>query len=230
MSVCTDCQKNKNKEAYVPFQGGMSASTYKKFPSIINGDTQSPAGGWRFQDFSTGREILISGVSAQDVLNQVVKLRQNNNTFTTLSELQYEIDYSWYLKNKERYPKGWGDKVATPAALETKLETKVLSLERAGNIIWEYFNLYAYAFDLEQFKKTVERSRLLLNPDESKVGCKDCYRHWELILKEHPIDNIETQEDALSWIYLVHNKVNLESGKRWISKDEFLTKYGVAIP
>ena len=190
-----------------------------------------PNGGWAFKDLSTGREVFIKGYSAKDVLAQVTQLRKNNNTFTTEKETQYELDYYWYKKTPSRYPRSWQDRVAEPSMLESIPEPlPVLGIEDIGPAIWEFLNLYVFNFDRDQFLSTIERVGYLLNPGLSLAGCDECHVHWLRMLDMFPPSEVQTQEDALSWIFSIHNRVNDKVGKKFFTKEQFKQKYGVELP
>jgi hypothetical protein len=58
------------------------------------------------------------------------------------------------------------------------------------------------------------------------IPCSICKVNFKKNLKSHPLENnIHSRKELVHWMIDVHNKVNLETGKRIYSYDEVITLY-----
>lgn len=92
-----------------------------------------------------------------------------------------------------------------------------------GPIFWSTLHIASLAYS----DKPTERQRQnMKNFYESMVDvlpCPICRHHYEENLKAFPIDkSLDDRKLLIQWVFDMHNKINLQLGKREISFDEFI--------
>lgn len=61
---------------------------------------------------------------------------------------------------------------------------------------------------------------------EKLLPCEKCKVHYRNNLKSNPIQyNVDTRDELVRWLIDLHNKVNVQTGKRILSYDEAIGLY-----
>lgn len=69
-----------------------------------------------------------------------------------------------------------------------------------------------------------QRYSQFFNDIQYILPCPICKQHYKLNLKENPIQ-LDSRDNLVRWLVLIHNKVNQKNNKRMWSLDEFYEKY-----
>ena len=86
-----------------------------------------------------------------------------------------------------------------------------------GPIFWYVFHLLSYSYLDGESDKYSNIMRHMANI----LPCDICMRHFSLLLKKHPPkDHIESREDMIKWINMIHNIVSKRiGGKQYLSEN-----------
>tara|TARA_B100000963_G_C22616489_1_gene667617 strand:- start:2095 stop:2565 length:471 start_codon:yes stop_codon:yes gene_type:complete len=91
-----------------------------------------------------------------------------------------------------------------------------------------WFTLHTVSFEYPM-KPTFKEKKIYYNFFNSLqyiLPCSICKRHFKKNLKELPLENsIHSRRDLVYWLIDIHNKVNVETGKRIYSYEEVINIY-----
>lgn len=181
---------------------------------------RAPVGGWHyFYDPSDGSTMFKLG-SADEVIEELVRFRSNNRTFTTREAIEREV-WRYYCS---RHPDRCGQ--TAPAEGAKPFLPLDQQPEFFGPIIWRFLNLAASRFEF------IGRDAfmLILQHVLNLMACPDCRNEWATILATNPPTAINTTKDACRWVNEVHNLVNVRKGKSLFTYEQMVTDYGAPLP
>lgn len=95
-----------------------------------------------------------------------------------------------------------------------------------GSHLW--FSLHTITFTYPINPSTIDKNNFknFFESLQNVIPCAICQRNYKRHLLEHPIDkHLNTRKDLVYWFIDIHNMVNSEIGKKFMSYDVVLKKY-----
>ncbi len=97
-----------------------------------------------------------------------------------------------------------------------------LTRSKWGPHLWTALHVMSVAGD------SPNALRIILEQLQEALPCPECREHYTRYVREHP-PNFEIADDAVQWLYDLHNAVNDRLGKRDFEPWEFKERYGVSV-
>jgi len=188
-------------------------------PKFHDAAERAPVGGWHyFYNPSDGNTAFKLG-SADEVIDELVKFRTNNRTFTSREDIEREV-WRYYCS---RHP----DRCAQPIPAEGVVPYLPLDQqpEFFGPIIWRFLNLAAtrYEFTGRDFFMS------LVQHTVNVISCPNCREEYIQLITEHPPTTISSTRQACEWVNMIHNFVNEKLDKQFYPYARMVTEYGAPI-
>jgi hypothetical protein len=95
-----------------------------------------------------------------------------------------------------------------------------------GPPLW--FSLHSITFTYPLNPTPIDKSnyKKFFASLENVLPCAVCRKNYLRHLNESPIDNaLKSRKDLVEWMIDLHNLVNAETGKKFVSKDKVLKRY-----
>jgi hypothetical protein len=91
-----------------------------------------------------------------------------------------------------------------------------------------WFTLHTISFEYPMYPTDNDKRiyQQIFTSFQHVLPCSVCRENYKKNLKEHPIENyLENRKTLVYWVIDIHNKVNVETGKRTYSYDEIILMY-----
>jgi len=183
-------------------------STVKFFDAHV----RPPRGGWTFT--IAGRKV--EKHSESEVISELRKWRQNNNTYVDDESLSREV-WGYYCS---REPERCGQSASNVSP--TAIVPKDLTPEVVGPIIWKHLNLSAARWNpglREWFLSYLDIISVL-------IECPVCQNEWRSIVSEKSPVTLNSRLSVCQWVNWAHNRVNSKRGKSQFSYERMVIEYG----
>jgi hypothetical protein len=92
-----------------------------------------------------------------------------------------------------------------------------------GPIFWATLHIASLGYADKPTERQKKNMRAFLESMIDVLPCPICRNHYELNLKEMPLnDAIETRVELIKWVFDMHNRINVQLGKREFTFAEFV--------
>lgn len=173
-------------------------------PIFFDPERPPAGGGWSYPYDPSRPQEVIQGYSADYVIQQVQRFRQNNGLPSSVEDITREVWAYWC----EREP-GRCSNLQAAATPPTANGQRVITKEFAGPIIWRHLNLAAAQYD--EIGHNVFAS--VVASVAPMVTCPTCKAHWNRTLAEIPMEAVNSARTACQWVLSAHNAANRVAGK-----------------
>jgi hypothetical protein len=96
-----------------------------------------------------------------------------------------------------------------------------------GPHLWNSLHTMSLVYPLRPTEEDKKNYKNFFTSLQYVIPCSICKKNYMRHLKEHPIDNfLENRKTLFEWVVDIHNLVNVETGKKPMSYDIALKKYG----
>jgi len=117
------------------------------------------------------------------------------------------------------------DKDLTPASAAATASAKPIRMPPQiwGPIFWSTMHIASLAYSDEPTERQKKNMRNFYESFVDVLPCPICRHHYEENLKELPLDEaLESRMTLVMWVWNMHNKINVELGKREFTFEEFI--------
>ncbi len=92
-----------------------------------------------------------------------------------------------------------------------------------GPIFWHTMHIVSLGYNPEPSKQEQEDAIKLYTSLKTMLPCGICRAHYSEFLREMPIEQaVGSRDDLIYWVFRLHNKVNVNLGKREFSFEEYI--------
>lgn len=92
-----------------------------------------------------------------------------------------------------------------------------------GPIFWNTMHIVSLGYNLEPSKKEQDDAVKFYKSLETMLPCGICRSHYSEFLREMPVEHaVGSRDDLIYWVFQLHNKVNVNLGKREFTFDEYI--------
>ena len=92
-----------------------------------------------------------------------------------------------------------------------------------GPIFWTTMHIASLGYSQSPSKEEQEAATMFYRSLTEMIPCPICKVHYKQHLKESPIESVVGSRDTLVyWVFVVHNKVNVQLGKPEITFDQYI--------
>ena len=92
-----------------------------------------------------------------------------------------------------------------------------------GPIFWQTMHIVSLGYNPEPSKQEQEDAVKLYTSLKTMLPCGICRAHYSEFLREMPIEHaVGSRDDLIYWVFQLHNKVNMNLGKREFTFDEYI--------
>jgi hypothetical protein len=92
-----------------------------------------------------------------------------------------------------------------------------------GPIFWHTMHIVSLGYNPEPSKREQDDAVKFYRSLESMLPCGICRAHYVEFLREMPVeDAVKSRDDLIYWVFQLHNKVNMNLGKREFTFDEYI--------
>jgi hypothetical protein len=95
-----------------------------------------------------------------------------------------------------------------------------------GSHLWFSLHTISFAYPIKPTITDQNNYKNFFVSLQYAIPCSVCQRNYKRHLLEHPIDkHLNSRKDLVYWLIDIHNMVNSEIGKKFMSYDVVLKKY-----
>ena len=95
-----------------------------------------------------------------------------------------------------------------------------------GSHLWFSLHTISFAYPIKPTITDQNNYKNFFVSLQNVIPCSVCQRNYKRHLLEHPIDkHLNSRKDLVYWLIDIHNMVNSEIGKKFMSYDVVLKKY-----
>ena len=95
-----------------------------------------------------------------------------------------------------------------------------------GSHLWFSLHTISFAYPIKPTVTDQNNYKNFFVSLQYVIPCSVCQRNYKRHLLEHPIDkHLNSRKDLVYWLIDIHNMVNSEIGKKFMSYDVVLKKY-----
>ena len=95
-----------------------------------------------------------------------------------------------------------------------------------GSHLWFSLHTISFAYPIKPTIIDQNNYKNFFVSLQNVIPCSVCQRNYKRHLLEHPIDkHLNSRKDLVYWLIDIHNMVNSEIGKKFMSYDVVLKKY-----
>ena len=95
-----------------------------------------------------------------------------------------------------------------------------------GSHLWFSLHTISFAYPIKPTITDQNNYKNFFVSLQFAIPCSVCQRNYKRHLLEHPIDkHLNSRKDLVYWLIDIHNMVNSEIGKKFISYDVVIKKY-----
>ena len=95
-----------------------------------------------------------------------------------------------------------------------------------GSHLWFSLHTISFAYPIKPTLIDQNNYKNFFVSLQNVIPCSVCQRNYKRHLLEHPIDkHLNSRKDLVYWLIDIHNMVNSEIGKKFMSYDVVLKKY-----
>ena len=95
-----------------------------------------------------------------------------------------------------------------------------------GSHLWFSLHSISFAYPIKPTLTDQNNYKNFFVSLQYVIPCSVCQRNYKRHLLEHPIDkHLNSRKDLVYWLIDIHNMVNSEIGKKFMSYDVVLKKY-----
>ena len=95
-----------------------------------------------------------------------------------------------------------------------------------GSHLWFSLHTISFAYPIKPTLNDQNNYKIFFVSLQNVIPCSVCQRNYKRHLLEHPIDkHLNSRKDLVYWLIDIHNMVNSEIGKKFMSYDVVLKKY-----
>lgn len=92
-----------------------------------------------------------------------------------------------------------------------------------GPIFWNTMHIVSLGYNPEPSKKEQDDAIRFYKSLETMLPCGICRAHYSEFLREIPVEQaVGSRDDLIYWVFRLHNKVNVNLGKREFTFDEYI--------
>ena len=92
-----------------------------------------------------------------------------------------------------------------------------------GPIFWHTMHIVSLGYNPEPTKKEQDDAVRFYKSLETMLPCGVCRAHYSEFLREMPVEQaVGSRDDLIYWVFQLHNKVNVNLGKREFTFDKFI--------
>ena len=92
-----------------------------------------------------------------------------------------------------------------------------------GPIFWHTMHIVSLGYNPEPSKKEQDDAIRFYKSLETMLPCGVCRAHYSEFLREMPVEQaVGSRDDLIYWVFRLHNKVNVNLGKREFTFDEYI--------
>ena len=92
-----------------------------------------------------------------------------------------------------------------------------------GPIFWNTMHIVSLGYNPDPSKKEQEDAIRFYKSLETMLPCGVCRAHYSEFLREMPVEQaVGSRDDLIYWVFRLHNKVNVNLGKREFTFDEYI--------
>jgi len=91
---------------------------------------------------------------------------------------------------------------------------------------WQFLHSITLSYPDQPTEQDKQNHIDFFNSLKNVLPCEKCKNHFQENLQTHPLENsLEDKESLFKWLVDVHNKVNVDNGKKELSYDEVTELY-----
>ena len=95
-----------------------------------------------------------------------------------------------------------------------------------GSHLWFSLHTISFAYPIKPTLIDQNNYKNFFVSLQNVIPCSVCQRNYKRHILEHPIDkHLNSRKDLVYWLIDIHNMVNSEIGKKFMSYDVVLKKY-----
>ena len=95
-----------------------------------------------------------------------------------------------------------------------------------GSHLWFSLHTISFAYPIKPTINDQNNYKNFFVSLQNVIPCSVCQRNYKRHILEHPIDkHLNSRKDLVYWLIDIHNMVNSEIGKKFMSYDVVLKKY-----
>ena len=95
-----------------------------------------------------------------------------------------------------------------------------------GSHLWFSLHTISFAYPIKPTITDQNNYKNFFVSLQNVIPCSVCQRNYKRHLLEHPIDkHLNSRKDLVYWLIDIHNMVNSEIGKKFMSYDVVIKKY-----
>ena len=95
-----------------------------------------------------------------------------------------------------------------------------------GSHLWFSLHTISFAYPIKPTITDQNNYKNFFVSLQNVIPCSVCQRNYKRHILEHPIDkHLNSRKDLVYWLIDIHNMVNSEIGKKFMSYDVVLKKY-----
>ena len=92
-----------------------------------------------------------------------------------------------------------------------------------GPIFWHTMHIVSLGYNPEPSKQEQDDAIRFYKSLETMLPCGICRAHYSEFLREMPVEQaVGSRDDLIYWVFRLHNKVNVNLGKREFTFDEYI--------
>jgi hypothetical protein len=92
-----------------------------------------------------------------------------------------------------------------------------------GPIFWNTMHIVSLGYSPEPSKQEQEDAIRFYKSLETMLPCGTCRSHYSDFLRQMPVEQaVGSRDDLIYWVFQLHNKVNVNLGKRELTFDEYI--------
>jgi hypothetical protein len=92
-----------------------------------------------------------------------------------------------------------------------------------GPIFWHTMHIVSLGYNPEPSKQEQDDAIRFYKSLERMLPCGICRSHYSEFLREIPVEQaVGSRDDLIYWVFRLHNKVNVNLGKREFTFDEYI--------
>jgi FAD-linked sulfhydryl oxidase len=92
-----------------------------------------------------------------------------------------------------------------------------------GPIFWSTLHIASLAYSDNPTERQKKNMKAFYESLIDVLPCPICRKHYEANLEEMPLDNaLESRMGIINWVFTMHNRINVQLGKREYTFEEFL--------
>lgn len=92
-----------------------------------------------------------------------------------------------------------------------------------GPIFWATLHIASLSYADKPTERQMKNMKAFYESMVDVLPCPICRKHYEANLEEMPLDDaIKNRAELIKWVWTMHNRINVQLGKREYTFDEFV--------